>query len=104
MRYRGGGVGHSFVPIPNHDPATPEDELAMDPPDDSGSELGSHDPLPNHRISSESEEGQSHSEDDGDIGERSLEGGNESDEDHLGPEDGEGDLVELEDEAGYGQM
>lgn len=101
MRYRGGGVSHSFVPIPNYESDPPEKE-APTALDELENNTAQGDEQIRGHITSESEDGSSGSEGEGDIIDQLPEGGNESDEDHVRPEDGEGDLIELEDEAGYG--
>ncbi len=114
MRFRGGGVGHS-VPITPPEPEGPfetEDLLESDTEDQNPAQEESQEPrstqIPtaDERADNENtkppddEEGNEFEEDHSDE----EEDDESSEDDDLGPEDGEGDLLQIEEEQGFDEL
>lgn len=99
MRYRGGGVGHSFLPIANHE----EDDPDTSHEDNEDSETDGH-PNDDTRDTSSASEHSSEDSDqeDGLFVPEELED-SDADED-FDPEDEEGDIHDIENEEGFGDM
>lgn len=102
MRFRVGGVGHSVVPIKNHDPPTTDNSDCDDEDVEETLPPILTTPADTNTSDTEGDSG-SDSEEEGpeeepDVGE--TEGSIDEDED-FDPEDGEGDIVDVENEEGF---
>lgn len=104
MRFRGGGVGHSPIPIKNHDP----------PPEAEGDTINVDErevldvaEVPSLRV--EELESESDSESDEELEEDEMIRNETGEEDELvdqdfDPEDGEGEILDVENETGYDEL
>ncbi len=108
MRYRRGGVGHSFLPIADHEPEIEVSE--NNPGEDDTREDAESDDNPNLKDwSGNSGDSGSDvtSEASGNEEDTTLEDNervdSETDED-FDPEDGEGNILDIENEEGFGEL